>query len=347
MKRTVKQKIVVLFCFCASLVHAQDFHLSQYDAAALNFNPSMTGMFDGWYRIHGHYRTQWSSVINNPFQTFLLSYDMPVKQFAFGGQIMDYRAGTAGYNVFGFVASGAYDYVIDKLKRHHLAVGIQLGFIQKSINYSKLNWGNQYIYTPSGGGFDNSVPSLESGAATSIFLPDANVGLTYYYANEEARFNPFAGVATHHLSFPNESFYAKQSKLPLRHTIHAGCKIRINKRLQLLPKLLAMRQINDAQNTFTLLAHYYLTSYDAILMAGPTFRLSGAALKKTPTGVIERDAVIMEAAIKHGKFIYRVSYDINTSSLNAYSNGRGGLELSLTYIARRKKAAGAVNCPRL
>ena len=32
----------------------QDFHLSQYDAASLNVNPGMTGVFKGDYRIHGH-----------------------------------------------------------------------------------------------------------------------------------------------------------------------------------------------------------------------------------------------------------------------------------------------------
>ncbi len=70
-------KIKILFVFILGMysLHAQDFHLSQYDAAALNTNPALTGAFRGNYRLHGHYRNQWSTVATRPFTTGLLAFD--------------------------------------------------------------------------------------------------------------------------------------------------------------------------------------------------------------------------------------------------------------------------------
>jgi hypothetical protein len=51
--------------------------------------------------------------------------------------------------------------------------------------------------------------------------------------------------------------------------------------------------------------------------------------------------------MKMGSFIYRLSYDINTSSLQPYTNSRGGLEISVTYTGRRSQPDRIPNCPRL
>jgi type IX secretion system PorP/SprF family membrane protein len=329
----------------ALLVQSQDFHFSQYDAAALNLNPSNTGLFDGWYRIHGQYRTQWSSLVNNPFQTFLVSGDVALKNFSIGGQIMDYRAGTGNYNVFGFLASAAYDFSVDKQDNHHFSVGAQLGIIQKSVNVNKLTWGTQYSNN-NGGGFDNTLPSGEVFGTNSILMPDVNIGFTYYYGKEQSRVNPFIGYTIQHLNYPKESFYSQNNRLPLKHTVNLGCKIYINKTIQLLPKILIMRQRNAKETSMGLIAHYYLKESDAYLIFGPTFRLSGPLAKSKP-GTLEKDAALIEAGLKYGKFEYRISYDINTSTLRPYSSGRGAFELSVTYIARRKKPAPIINCPRL
>ena len=128
----MRKKISTLICslFVFSFVQAQDFHLTQYDAAPLNLNPSMTGMFSGYYRVHAHYRTQWAALATNPFQTMEIGYDMPLKNFSFGGQLMDYTAGTGNYNVFSFEASAAYDKAVDKKGNHHFAGGLQLGVLR-------------------------------------------------------------------------------------------------------------------------------------------------------------------------------------------------------------------------
>lgn len=326
---------IVLFSvsFLASpSAKAQDFHLSQYDAPPLFLNPAMTGMFDGKFRIHAHYRTQWAAVASKPFTTTGISFDMPLKKFGVGVQIMDYRAGAGNFNVLSALLSVGYDVVFDKAKNHHLALGIQGGIVHKSVDMNKLTFGNQYTYADNGS-FDMNVPSGETFSNTSILTHDVNAGFLYYYAKENVRVNPFIGVSVFHLTQPNESFYDVNNKLPIRYYVHGGLKINVNEKIQLLPKGIYMKEVNATEYTATLLLHYYLKDNDTYLIFGPTYR--------------SKDAGIIEAGIKKGQYTARVSYDINTSSLKEVSRSRGGFEISLTYIARRSKPNPLANCPRL
>lgn len=341
-------RCTAIACLASTVVNAQDFHLTQYDAAPQNLNPSMTGMFDGYFRVHAHYRTQWAAVASNPFQTMEIAYDMPLKNnFSIGGQVMDYTAGAGNYNVFSFEASGAYDKGLDKKDVHHLSFGLQAGIIQKSIDLSKLSWGNQYTYA-NGGGFDNTQSSGEQYTdRQSLIIPDVTAGLTYYYAKEEARINPFLGFSAAHLTQPNETFFSNGNKLPIKYIIHGGCRVSLTEKIQLLPKFFLMNQLNDKETTMSLFVNYYLSQSDAFIIFGPTFRLSGPLSKKKTYESMEKDAAAIELGLKYGRYTYRVSYDINTSSLNPYSNGRGGLELSVTYIGRKQKPNPVINCPHL
>lgn len=311
--------------------YAQDFHLSQYDAPPLFLNPALTGMFDGKFRLHGHYRTQWAAIATKPFTTTGLSFDMPVKKFGIGLQVMNYRAGAGDFNVLSALLSVGYDLVFDEGKNHHLALGVQGGIVNKSVNINKLTFGNQYT-SANGGGFDTGVPTGETFTNTSILIHDINAGFLYYYAKENVRINPFVGFSAFHLTQPSESFYDKSNKLPIRYYVHGGLKINVNEKIQLLPKGIYMQEVNATEYTATLLLHYYLKD-DTYLIFGPTYR--------------SKDAGIIELGLKKGQYTARISYDINTSSLKTVSNYRGGFEISLTYIARRNKPNPLANCPRL
>jgi type IX secretion system PorP/SprF family membrane protein len=315
-------------------VFAQDFHLSQYDAAPINFNPAMTGLFKGNLRIHGHYRTQWSAIASKPFQTGLISIDAPIKnkKFSVGLQIADFRAGTGNYNVFAPMLSAAYDFKLDKNNYHHISAGIALGGVQKSVDMTRLTFGSQFT-AQNGGGFDTGLPNNESNTANSYFLFDSNAGLIYYYGKETSRINPFVGVSVRHLNQAKESFYSQDNHLPLHMWYHGGCKINVNERLSFLPKAIYMYQKKASEITTTVHLQYYMKRSDAYLIVGPTWR--------------NKDASIFEAGLKYGKFTYLISYDINTSSLKNVTNNRGGLELSLTYINRKVDPNPVKTCPRM
>ena len=169
---------------------SQDFHLSQYDAAALNVNPAMTGAFMGEYRVHGHYRTQWMAVATNPFTTGLIAFDLNKGEWGFGGQVANFRAGIGGYNVLSVMPSAAYKLRVGSKKQHFINFGTQIGFFQKSINSSSLTFANQYVKT-NGGEFNTSLPTGENFANGSFFNLDIAAGVMYTYAAYGSRVNPF------------------------------------------------------------------------------------------------------------------------------------------------------------
>lgn len=324
--------IALLFTPIGGLVSAQDFHLSQYEAAPLNINPAMTGMFKGNLRLHGHYRTQWSAIVTKPFTTGLISGDMPLKKFSVGAQIANFRAGAGNYNVFSFLVSAAYKIKLDKNNNHHLSIGLQGGAFQKSINYEKLSFGSQY--SPyQGGYFDQNVSSGENFAGNSVLKGDFNAGLMYFYGKESALFNPFAGISFFHINQPKESFFNSNNKLPVRWVAHGGTKVNLTEKIQLVGKAFYMGEKNARELTYAMDIHYYLADQDAFLLFGPTFR--------------NKDAAVIMAGLQLGKFTYRISYDINTSSLQPATNGRGGLELSVTYINKKIDPNPVKTCPRL
>jgi type IX secretion system PorP/SprF family membrane protein len=290
----------------------------------------MTGMFDGQSRFHFHYRTQWAAVATKPFTTGGISFDMPVKKFGLGLQIMNYRAGAGGYNVSSALFSVGYDVVFDNSNAHHLALGAQGGILQKSVDVSALTFGNQYI-GDNGGSFATGISSGETGS--SFMVSDFNAGALYYYAKEGSRLNPFIGFSAFHLTEPNESFMGANNKLAMEYFIHGGTKINVNEKIQLLPKFIYMKQLSSQEVTVSLLLHYFMKDADTYLIFGPTYR--------------NNDAAIIEAGIKKGKYIARVSYDVNTSTLKTASSSHGGFEISLTYIAKRSKPNPLANCPRL
>lgn len=317
--------------FFSFAVSAQDFHLSQYEEAPLNLNPALTGFYNGTFRLHTHYRSQWAAITNNPYTTALFSGEQHLKKISVGGQISNQRAGTGNYNVLSVQFSSSYDKPFDYKKYHRIAGGLQAGFVYKSINISKLTFESQY-YNTSGGGFDNTIPNGESNLKQSVFMPDLNAGLIYYYSKLKTRFNPFIGITIFHLNNPKESFYSQSNKLPMRFLAHGGCKINITDKFQLVPKFLFMQQKNASEIMPGIDSNFYLQGYDAFLILGSSYR--------------NKDAMIFLAGLKYGRYTYKVSYDINNSTLYPATSGRGGFEISITMIGSRYKPTPIPNCPR-
>lgn len=322
-----------LFALFSIASWSQDFHLSQYDAAVLNVNPAMTGVFKGDYRIHGHYRTQWAAVATKPFTTGLISFDTKYKKnWGFGGQLANFRAGTGGYNVLSFLPSAAYRITVGEKRHHSFSFGAQVGFFQKSINATSLTFATQYVKS-NGGYFDQSLSNGENFANNGILKLDVNAGIMYYYNKPNNRINPFGGVSFFHLNKPVESFLGESNRLAIRPQLIGGARIVINPKIALTPKVFYQHQ--DAANEFTyaLSSQFYLETYDIFLLATFIYR--------------NEDAAILEFGAKYGNFIGRLSYDINTSSLNNASSGRGGTEFSLTYIFSRPNPNPVPTCPKI
>lgn len=324
--------ILVILIFSGSFLRAQDFHLSLYDAAPLFLNPAMTGVIDSKFRVHGQYRNQWSSVAYKPYNTALISADMPKGKWGFGIQMIEMRAGIGNYNVFQGMLSASYTVPLDKKKFHNLSFGIQAGITQKSVEYKLYTFDVQYSPT-NGGYFDTGASNNESFKRQSQILPQLNAGLLYFYSKQQSRINPFLGVSGFNLTQPKETFFDQKNTLPIRMYYHAGIRVNISELLYVIPKVLVMHQGNAFEQTYALDAGYYLKNDKFFLLAGFTYRAA--------------DASIIYAGFRKENYIVKIGYDFNTSSLKTASKTQGAFEISLTYMAGKNKLKEVKNCPRL
>lgn len=327
MKMKIRSYIAAIALLSTAPAVAQDFHLTQYEAAPMYLNPALTGMYfgeKGDYRIHANYRSQWSSMVKQPFVTANLGYDMPYKRFGIGAYILDNKAGTGGFGTLNFMLSGAYNIMNDPSGRHNLTAGMQLGVLYKSFNLSKFTFDTQYSPSTQGG-FDTGIASGENFDKTGIVRLDASLGAFYKFLDKNKKVHPFAGFSVYHLNKPDESFTDYESRLPMRWAIHAGTDIQASEKLKIVPGLLFMAQAKATEININTLGYYQIkeSDYDAVFGLG--YR--------------HKDAIMIQLGLKQKNNIFRVSYDVNTSYLNSYTGSRGGVEFSLIYMGFKKVPA--------
>lgn len=312
---------------------AQDVHFTQFEAAPLTINPAFTGAFDGTLRVAGVYRDQWRSV-TAPFVTYSASVDAPIRvglagddYLAAGLQFYNDKAGDGNLSntsILGSVAyhkflGGAGDGAGDRPGKT-LSVGFQGGYCSKSIDLSKLYFGNEF----SGNGFNPGLSGENLNNKVHYWI--VNAGIAWAHAVSEG-FSYTIGLGANNLNQPRESLEREQNSevgLGMRYTAQLGAVARVSDRLRLMPAVLYQSQASATE-----------------LVAGNEFNysISNPNYTSVATGVFvgiyyrSSDAIMGTAGIDWKGFRFGVSYDYNTSSLKDASNGNGGFEISIRYIA--------------
>lgn len=311
----------------APTVFAQDIHFTQFDMAPLVINPAFTGMFDGQVRAGAIYRNQWGSV-TVPYVTYGAHVDLPVYTDNTGGylaaglQVFNDKAGDGNLQNFTGMASVAYHKPVGK---GDLAVGLQGGYAQKSIDLSKLYFGDESLNGTfaqgTSGEYANGI-----GNSVNYFLVNAGVSLS---GAPNENFSYVIGIAANNINQPNDALLKKQTSdvgLDMRYTGQLGLSIRTSgQRLFLRPAVIYQNQASASEviagNEF--LYHvsnqYGYENFSTAVFLGGWYRTS--------------DAVMITGGIEFKGFRVGVGYDYNISSLNSASNGKGGFEIALRYIA--------------
>jgi type IX secretion system PorP/SprF family membrane protein len=314
MKTYIKITILAISAFILSTfnVQAQDAHLSQYDELPVLLNPAMTGLLnENGIRAGAQLRSQWGALASN-ITSAAFAVDAPLKErWGIGGYMLSNQQ-SKYFNVFNFVVSAAYTITALDQNKHFLSVGMQAGIILKGLKANKLTFDNQYT----NGNFDPDLPSGESFARSSRLLPEINYGIYYGFTDPSRKIHPYLGFSVFHITSPNESFvYGVESRLPRRWVLHGGSTLDITDDFMVEPKILYMKQLNIQEILAGMDFNYSFKDPDIKLIAGGYYRWN--------------DAAIVEIGVNFKNLIYKMSYDINTSSLNTYSSKRGGIEFSI------------------
>ncbi len=341
-KGLFKPLLITLLLAQSSYLFAQDIHFSQFFETPLLRNPALAGIFYGDVRVQSVYRNQWNSV-TTPYQTgsFNAEYKKPVGKgddfLTLGGQILYDRAGTVALQSTHVLPALNYHKSLSADKNSYLSLGFMGGFVQRSIDRSKVTTNSQY----DGTGFNPGLSDGESFPRNSYSYVDASVGMIFNtQIGENEDNNVYLGVAYHHFNKATKvSFYG-------------------NPNYEMIPKWvgsLGVRMNINEYGFFTLMADYSkqgtyqetlagaLYSWKLDDMDDPKYILHGGAFLRW------KDAVIPVAKLEFKPYSVSVSYDANISQLKPASHGRGGFEIALSYqksLERENSRDNSVRCPR-
>lgn len=328
---------IAAFVLIGSILKAQDFHLSQYDVASMYLNPALTGMYGdekGDYKAYIDTRSQWRSFGVKPFFTTYLAYDMPYtikdKKVGFGAYFINNRTGPGNFNTTGFMLSGAYN-ILDKKANgvHYLTTGLQLGLFYKAFN-NNITYDVQYNPYQDGGGFDQSISSGENMNNLSLTRFDANFGLYYKYLEKDKKAHPFIGFSMAHLPRANTSFVGTVDRIPFKYIVNGGCDIQAHEKFMVTPRFFYANQAKAYEvNVGVLMAYNLANDYSVNTV---NWKIIGGCDWRY------KDAVVFHLGAKQDSYALRFSYDLNTSYLKNYTNGRGAWEISLVYTGEKGKS---------
>jgi type IX secretion system PorP/SprF family membrane protein len=196
-------------------VEAQDPQFTQFYANPLYLNPAFAGSAR-CPRICMNFRDEWPA-IPGTFVTYSGSYDQHVDALAGGvGLIITQdEAGQATLTTTSI--SAVYAYQLNISRTFTISAGFEGGYQQKTIDESKLNFGD--MIDPRKGFIYNTSEVLYR---NTVGVPDFSAGAMGYSKNL------FLGFSVDHLTQPDQSFVAGASPLPIKLTIHAGAMIGLN-----------------------------------------------------------------------------------------------------------------------
>lgn len=298
---------------------AQDPAFSQFYSNQLYLNPALAGSAN-CPRLALNFRNQWPG-IQSTYVTYSASYDQYVQGIHGGLGIQAYhdRAGSGVLQTNSVSGMYAYQLAIDK--NISVKAGIQATYYNKSIDWSQLTFGDMiderygFIFPTNETPIEKPVNKLDFSTGFLVFTDKL-----------------YLGLAAHHLTQPDESFFAStESRLPRKYTAHGGAVIPLNSRApedgSVSPNIIYQRQ-----GEFN---HLNLGLY---VNKGP---ITG--------GVWYRwgDALIFLVGLYTEAFRFGYSYDITVSRLGTQTAGSHEISVTMMFPCPKKtKRLRMMKCPQ-
>jgi type IX secretion system PorP/SprF family membrane protein len=294
------------------IMQSQDISFSQFYAAPLYLNPSLSGNTE-CARLATTYRNQWPG-IPDAFETLHLAYDQSFPEMNSGigvSVLLDKKTESLSTSAL----KASYAYTFQASDEWIVRAGLEAGITQANLDFTALS---DYI---------------EPNNYSSKVNPDFAVGLSFDW---DGRY--YGGLAIHHLNEPDYSFYENGSaSVPMKYTLSGGAlyeydpAIYSKKSIFFSPNFIyqqqgAFRQLN--------LGMYVKISP---LIAGLWFRHNF----ENP------DAAIALIGLETKKYKIGYSYDYSVSPLANYSGGSHEVSISYKfciYVEKRRKVR-AIKCP--
>ena len=319
MKNRIIKYFTIIFLALAGIVgsKAQDLQFSQFYASPLYLSPSLAGATDG-ARLIMNYRNQWPG-INTAFSTYAVSADNFFSQLnsGIGFLLIQDKAGSAGLTTT--QAAFQYSYNLRITDEWQVVPAIQVGYGNRSIDFSKLVFGDELI----GGGASGSWDKLTSDQ--SHYVDFAASALVY---------SPllWMGLTINHLNEPNHTFLGEQMQLPRKFVMFGGVNLWTEKRRRTKGEraFATSFRIQHQQgfNQADLGAYWF----NKPIEIGLWYR--GLPILNEVKNKINQDALVFLFSYQYGPIRFGYSYDITISDLGWQT--AGAHELSIIFEFNQK-----------
>lgn len=306
MNKIITKVIIALVMLFYGEIKAQDPEFTQFYANPLYLNPALAGS-NICPRVALNYRNQWPG-ISGTYVTTSASFDRFVYGIKSGIGILvtNDRAGRGTIQTTQI--SGIYSYQWRPTRELSINVGFQATYGQKTLDWSKLTFGDQIDERQGFVKFTHETP----GASQKSYV-DLSAGMVAF----SKRY--FFGFAAHHLNEPDESLLqGTGAKLPRKYTAHAGAVLPVNgNEVTISPNVLFQAQQDFRQ----LLLGVYVTK--GALTGGLWYR--------------DRDSFVILAGVQQGIFKIGYSYDVTVSKLTNATAGSHEISMGLNFFCKKPK----------
>lgn len=323
----MKKTVITIYILCSlmiSNVFGQDIHFSQFNQSAIINNPSLTGIFNGDYKVGVLYRSQWSSIAV-PYKTTLVNAEIKVRvnnvndYISFGVLGYSDKAGTVDMKTVGVYPAINYNKSLDDKYGSYLSFGFAAGYIDRSLDLTKMTFDYQYQNGAFNAGNYNGETQTPN---PKLHNWDLGAGITFNSSlDEDNKINYYVGAAAYHFTGMRTSFYSgiDAYKMSIKWTGSAGINWNI-----------------DQDYSFMLIANAVEQSPYQEIVGGGMLKWSKVDRDNhqpfsLSLGLLYRyqDAYIPTLQVDYKGNMLSLCYDINTSSLKTFTNMRGGFEIAV------------------
>jgi len=221
----------------------------------------------------------------------------------------------------------SYHKALDEDGYNTIGAGFQATYSSINLNLSKLTFEDQLTQN----GFTGTTSEVFNNGTNKNYF-DMSAGLLFSGSSDGIN-NYYFGASLYHINRPSVGFQDQNWILLPRTTVHGGASFPLNDQLTIDASAISQFQ-NEANET----------------LIGGALAINVNQDHDDPTNVYVGswirfgDAIIPYVALEYEGWRIGTSYDVNTSSLKAATDSRGGIELSLIYIKKDYGVKG-VPCP--
>ncbi len=314
------RRFVLIFLVLISVefdakLFAQDPAFTQFYANPLYLNPAFAGVAR-CPRVCLNYRNQWPNIAGT-YVTYSASFDQHFDKLAGGVGLLVTNDKAGQGTLTTTTVSGIYSYQLNVTREFSMKFGFQAAYFQKSIDWSKLTFGDMiderrgFVYNTM------EVPGLSK---------KANVDLSAGLLGYSKRY--FFGFAVNHLTQPDEGLIGS-SRLPMKFTVHAGATLPVGDKgneTYISPNILYQKQQNFQQLNLGI----YIVK--GSIVGGLWYR--------------NQDSFIALIGFQQHFFKVGYSYDVTVSKLTNATAGSHEISFALQFECRpKKKKFRTVSCP--